>query len=148
KSNGKFESIEDFVKRVSNLPAGRQAKNFNKKSWEALSKSGAMDSLGERNQLLANTEQILEFARNFGKIDNQASLFGSELMPASKLKLREVEAATKKEKLGWEKELLGLYVSSHPMEEYTEQMKKIAQPIKAIIENKVSNTTIGGIITR
>jgi len=107
-----------------------------------------LDSLGERNQLLANTEVLLEFARSFGKTENQASLFGAELMPASALKLREVEAATKKEMLGWEKELLGLYVSAHPMEEYVEQLKKIAKPIKEVIENKIANTTIGGIVTR
>ena len=141
KQSGKFTSIEDFVKRI-------QTRNFNKKSWEALAKSGALDSLGERNQLLANTEVLLEFARSFGKTENQASLFGAELMPASALKLREVEAATKKEMLGWEKELLGLYVSAHPMEEYVEQLKKIAKPIKEVIENKIANTTIGGIVTR
>ncbi len=141
KLGGKFTSIEDFVKRV-------QTKNFNKKSWEAMAKSGALDSLGERNQLLANTEAVLEFAKSFSKTDNQASLFGSELMPASKLKLRDVEPASKKEKLTWEKELLGLYVSSHPMEEYVERLSKIAKPIKEVIDNKISNTTIGGVITR
>jgi DNA polymerase-3 subunit alpha len=141
KASGQFASIEDFVRRV-------QTRNFNKKSWEALAKSGAFDSLGERNQLLANTEGILEFAKALGKTDDQASLFGKELMPVSKLKLREVEPASKKEKLTWEKELLGLYVSSHPMEEYAERLKKITHPIKVVIENKIGNTTLGGIITR
>jgi DNA polymerase-3 subunit alpha len=141
KENGRFISIEDFVKRI-------QTRNFNKKSWEALSKSGALDSLGERNQFLANTEAILEFTRGQNKSTNQGSLFGSELIPDSKLKLREVEPATKREKLAWEKELLGLYVSSHPMEEYAENMKKVAHPIKTVIENKISNTTIGGVVTR
>ncbi len=141
KENGRFTSIEDFVKRV-------QTRNFNKKSWEALAKSGALDSLGERNQLLINTEAVLEFARSENKVTNQASLFGAELMPASKLMLREVEPALKREKLAWEKELLGLYVSSHPLEDYAERLSRIAVPIKQIIENKMGNTTIGGIVTR
>ena len=143
KAAGKFSSIEDFVKRV-------QTRNFNKKSWEALAKSGALDSLGERNQLLANTEAVLEFTRSQQKDANssQSSLFGANLMPQAKLKLREVEPAAKRERLSWEKELLGLYVTSHPMEEHAEAMRKVAQPVKSVIENKISNTTIGGVITR
>ncbi len=141
KESGKFSSIEDFAKRV-------QTKNFNKKSWEALAKSGALDSLGERNQLLANTEAVLDFARGQNKTSNQASLFGAGMIAQTKLKLRDVEPASKKDRLTWEKELLGLYVTSHPLEEYKEQMKKIAQPIKTVVENKIGNPTLGGIITR
>lgn len=143
KTGGKFSSIEDLIKRA-------QTRNFNKKSWEALVKSGALDSLGERNQLLANTEAILEFAKNIQKAatDNQTSLFGEALMPDAKLKLREVEAASERERLGWEKELLGLYVSAHPLAEYAQKLQKFATPIKQVIENKTPNATIGGIITR
>ena len=148
KLNGKFDSIEDFIKKLTDLPAGRQARNFNKKSWEALAKSGALDSFGERNQLLANTEAILEFAKGFSKPRNQTSLFGSALMPQTKFKLREVEPATKKEKLTWEKELLGLYVSAHPLEDHAEQLQKFAQPIKQVVLNKLPLATLGGIVTR
>ncbi len=140
---GKFSSIEDFVNRI-------RTRNFNKKSWEALAKSGALDSLGERNQLLANTDAVLEFTRSQQKeaASNQTSLFGAELIAKPKLKLREVEPATKRERLAWEKELLGLYVSSHPMEEYREQFAAVAQPINYVIENKVKASTIGGIVSR
>ncbi len=140
---GKFSSIEDFVNRV-------RTRNFNKKSWEALAKSGALDSLGERNQLLANTDVVLEFTRSQQKeaASNQTSLFGAELIAQPKLKLREVEPATKRERLAWEKELLGLYVSSHPMEEYREKFAEVAQPISYVIENKVKASTVGGIVSR
>ncbi|MBX4191584.1 MAG: DNA polymerase III subunit alpha [Candidatus Doudnabacteria bacterium] len=141
KANGQFASIEDFVKRV-------QTKNFNKKSWEALAKSGALDSLGERNQLIANTETVLELARSQNKTSNQVSLFGLEMLPDSKLTLREMEPATKKERLSWEKELLGLYVTSHPLEEYAEGLRKVAKPIKQVVENKIGNPTLGGIVTK
>jgi DNA polymerase-3 subunit alpha len=156
KADGKFTSIEDFVKRV-------QTRNFNKKSWEALAKSGALDSLGERNQLLANTEAVLEFTRSQNKTTNQTSLFGASMIPQSKLKLKEVEIATKHERLAWEKELLGLYVSSHPLEEYASLLSSVGQPIKQIIaaqtssgrasttgggrENKPVTASLGGIIT-
>ncbi len=141
KSGGKFASIEDFVKRI-------HTKNFNKKSWEALAKSGALDSLGERNQLLANTEAILEFTRAQNKTSNQASLFAADQMPQTKLKLREVEPASKRERLGWEKELLGLYVTAHPLEEYADKIKQFATPIKQMIDNKTVMATVAGVITR
>ncbi|MEO8065641.1 MAG: DNA polymerase III subunit alpha, partial [Candidatus Doudnabacteria bacterium] len=142
KTGSKFSSIEDFIKRV-------QTHNFNKKSWEALVKSGAMDSLGERNRLLANTELILDFARNLFKAatDNQTSLFGAALMPDAKLKLRDVEPATDRERLAWEKELLGLYVTSHPLAEHAQKLQRLASPIRPMIEAKTPNATIGGIIT-
>jgi DNA polymerase-3 subunit alpha len=143
KTGGKFSTIEEFVKRA-------QTKNFNKKSWEALIKSGALDSLGERNQLLANTETVLEFAKNMQKeaANNQISLFGLSPAVETKLKLREVEPATKRERLSWEKELLGLYVSAHPLDEQQAQLSKITQPIKQIVENKIHQATIGGVVTK
>src|SRR4029077_19734648 len=79
---------------------------------------------------------------------NQTSLFGSALMPDVKLKLRDVEPATERERLAWEKELLGLYVTSHPLAEHMIKLQKIALPIKQVIENKTQKAAIGGIITR
>ena len=141
KDNGKFASIEDFVKRT-------HTRTFNKKSWEVLAKSGALDSLGERNALLASTDSVLEFARNMNKTTNQASLFGEALMPASGMKLRDAIPADKRERLAWEKELLGMYVSAHPMEEFADQLKNVAHPIKHMVENNIKQGTLGGVITR
>jgi DNA polymerase-3 subunit alpha len=141
KEGGNFVSIEDFVTRT-------QSKHFNKKSWEALAKSGALDAFGERNQLLANTETVLEFTRNLQKTasSNQTSLFGDQLLAKAKLNLRAVEPATKRERLNWEKELLGMYISSHPLDEYAAKLKTVATPIKSLVENNVPKGTIGGII--
>lgn len=142
KSKGKFESLEDFVTRMT-------TRNFNKKSWEALVKSGALDSLGERNNLLINTELILEFCRNYFKArnDKQTSLFGTNILSIPKLKLREVEPATKKDKLSWEKELLGLYVSAHPLDEYATKLKNFSHPIKSLKEN-LGMVSIAGIVNK
>lgn len=142
KESGGFTSIENFITRV-------QVRSFNKKSWEALVKSGALDSLGERGQLLGNSEAILEFAKSFNKAlnSNQTSLFGSLVETQMRLKLREVEPATKKDKLAWEKELLGLYVTAHPMDEYVEKLARVATPIKDISETK-GTKTIGGVVTK
>jgi DNA polymerase-3 subunit alpha len=120
-AHGKFSSIADLASRVA-------AKSFNKKGLEALIKSGATDSLGERNHLLAGMEQILAYHKDAVKdvASGQSNLFAgggeaSAMMPArGELKLRAVPPATKREKLMWERELLGLYVSEHPFREYAE----------------------------
>ncbi|MBI4363584.1 MAG: DNA polymerase III subunit alpha, partial [Candidatus Doudnabacteria bacterium] len=142
KTRGKFKDLEDFVTRVHN-------RNFNKKSWEALVKSGALDRLGERNQLLANTETILEFSRSHAKAleDKQTSLFGSLNLAVAKLKLKQVDPASEKDKLTWEKELLGLYVTAHPLDEFASILKQQTQPIKTLAQTN-NQTVIGGIINK
>jgi len=137
-----FHSIEDFLVRT-------HTKNLNKKSWEALVKAGALDDFGERGQLLANTEEVLQFTRDFFRDENsrQNSLFGkSETM--GKIRLREASPATKEEKLLWEKEHLGLYVSSHPLENYREVLKSFTSVKDLRPEHLGTNHTIGGIISR
>ncbi|MBI4599236.1 DNA polymerase III subunit alpha [Candidatus Uhrbacteria bacterium] len=110
-ARGPFIDLTDFAERVHH-------RAFNKKSLEALAKSGALDRFGERRQLLDNVDQILLFNRQAQQqsSQNQSSLF--DLAPAlvqEKLRLRPASAAAKRgELLGWEKEVLGLYVSAHP----------------------------------
>ena len=117
-ARGKFKDIADLASRVG-------SKNFNKKSLEALIKTGALDSLGERNYLLAGVEQILAYHKDAVKdlLSGQNNLFASSSANAparGELKLRAVPPATKREKLAWERELLGLYVSEHPFKEYAD----------------------------
>jgi DNA polymerase-3 subunit alpha len=112
-----ISSIEDFLIRC-------HTKNMNKRSWEALCKAGALDAFGERGKLLANTEEVLDFMRQHFKDENngQNSLFGKS-MQVGKLTLREVPPATKDEKLLWEREILGFFVSAHPLDSYREVLK-------------------------
>ncbi len=118
KSRGKFTSLENFLERVTH-------KNVNKKSLEALIKSGAMDSFGERGHLVANIENLTEFNKSFSKVDkDQGSLFGGSLAPKSILHLDDAIPASPKIKLAWEKELLGLYVSGHPLDDIREKIEK------------------------
>ena len=75
RAHGKFMSITDFLERITH-------KNLNKKSLEALIKSGAMDAFGERGELLANMETMLEYNKERQNIGSQVSLFGaSEMQP-------------------------------------------------------------------
>ncbi len=137
-----FESLEDFL--LSTF-----TRNFNKRSWEALVKSGALDQYGERGKLLANTELVLEFAREKAKdaTDTRSSLFGDTLAP-SKLKLKSSEPATKEDILLWEKEFLGMYVSSHPLERYKQVLGGFT-PIKQFsAEQEGQTVTIAGLIAQ
>lgn len=143
KAGGKFKSLENFIERV-------QTKDLNKRSLESLSKVGALEDFGERNQLLESIDDILRHAKNIKVIadTHQSSLFGGMAMPESKILLSPAAPATKKIKLGWEKELLGLYVSDHPVSEYQEYLNKTATPIHNL-EKKEDNARvqIGGVIT-
>lgn len=118
KERGRFLSLTDFLERITH-------KNLNKKSLEALIKSGAMDSFGERGQLLGNIEHLTEFNKSFTKVNkDQGSLFGGDMAPKSRLHLDVTPEATTEEKLSWEKELLGLYVSGHPLDKIKERIEK------------------------
>jgi DNA polymerase-3 subunit alpha len=144
KMNGKYKSIADLLERVT-------TKDLNKKSLEALIKVGALDELGERNKLLASLENMLNYSKNMqrDKNSNQVSLFGVETLAPSTVPMVESEPATKKERLQWEKELLGLYVSDHPAGEYQEYLEKMAVPISNLDKKMVgSKIKVGGIITK
>ncbi len=140
--SGKFTNVKDFVTRM-------QTKNFNKRSWEALVKCGALDRFGERNQLLANTENILEFLREHFKNSQsgQESLFGKPKQ-SDEFTLLEAAPASEDEKLLWEKELLGMYVSSHPLENYKQVFTRLMK-INTLSEQMIdANVTIGGIVSK
>lgn len=138
-----FGSLEEFL-------IESYTKNLNKKSWEALVKAGALDKFGERGQLLASTENVLDFIREHFKQDNigQSSLFGASLQ-IGKLRLKEdFTEATTEEKLGWEKEHLGLFVSAHPLDSYRDVLAGFT-PIGSLVEAGDGRAvTIGGIIAK
>ena len=144
KRGGKFKNITDFVERVT-------TKDLNKKSLEALAKVGAMKGMGERNQILASVENILVHSKKFQSLkdSNQISLFGDSEISLPEIKLVDAPPATKKERLTWEKELLGLYISDHPVREYREYFKKMAVPIREITLQMVENNiNVGGVISK
>lgn len=113
--NGKYKSFEDFIKRVSH-------KNLNKKSLEALTMCGALDAFRERGEILANMEGILEFHKHVVK-DNilQNSLFGDQ--DDTSFVMKKTTPVTQEQKLIWEKELLGLFVSGFPLDPWKEKIE-------------------------
>jgi DNA polymerase-3 subunit alpha len=113
---GPFAHFTDFLARI-------QHKDLNKKSLEALAKCGALEPLGvERNQALYNMDDIVRFASSARKASLQpSSLFGNATAALS-IKLKPAPPATREEKLRWEKELLGFYLSDHPLNSFKEKI--------------------------
>ncbi|TSC77624.1 MAG: DNA polymerase III subunit alpha [Parcubacteria group bacterium Gr01-1014_24] len=143
KENGRFKSITDFLDRIKH-------KNLNKKSMEALIKSGSMDDWDDRGVLLFNLEGMLEYNHETNKQnENQVSLFGGLTeIKSPEFRLKNAPKATVAEKLLWEKELLGLYVSGHPLDRLREKLENRDMNIKKIkkeIDNGMQ-ITVAGII--
>ena len=143
KKNGPFKSLTDFLKRIKD-------KNLNKKSMESLIKTGAMDAFGDRNLLLQNLEHILAFNKEErSKGSDQDSLFGASLnVQANDIKLEPAPAASQADKLMWEKELLGLYISGHPLDSFKDKLEGKETNIKKIKETAKEKTpvVIAGIV--
>jgi DNA polymerase-3 subunit alpha len=139
---GIYRSVFDFVSRVS-------CKDLNKKSMESLIKAGAFDKLGERAQLLFNLERLLEAARESqkNKSNGQKGLFDNYSQKIN-FRLEETKPASKAEKLKWEKELLGLFVTSHPLEDFKKVLEKKSLAIQKA-KNGLFNQAvkIGGLIS-
>ncbi len=132
KRGGRFTSLAEFLTRVKD-------RNLNKKSLEALIKAGALDCFGEdRGIMMANIDLLLEFNKEHDKHhSDQTSLFGlmSDASSVPTLRLNEAPKADLLTKLAWEKELLGLYVSGHPLERYRDVIEKKDIDIKKAKEN-------------
>lgn len=143
---GTYATFSDFLERV-------QHKDLNKKSLESLIRAGAFDSLGEeRGALLHNVDAALEYHKEYGRAQesSQVSLFAvvTDQNARPQLRLRVARESTMEEKLAWEKELLGLYVSGHPLEKHREKLEKGGSSIKQVAEELRDgmNTIVAGII--
>ncbi|MEI6400243.1 MAG: DNA polymerase III subunit alpha [bacterium] len=118
KRGGVFTSIGDFLDRIHH-------KNLNKKSLEALIKSGSFEGLASQGTLMANLEKMLEYQREHSKnAGSQDSLFASAGIELPALSLAPALEIGMKERLAWEKELLGLYISGHPLQMHRDKLAK------------------------
>ena len=141
--NGRFENIENFLQRICH-------KDLNKKSLESLTKAGVFDSLAEREKLIANLDNLLSYNQEVRRISlsPQINLFSKELALPT-LTLKETEPMPLEEKLKFEKELLGVYISDHPVRRYEAKFKKLnVRPLNEISEKLVNKKVrVGGVIT-
>jgi DNA polymerase III subunit alpha len=146
KAGGPFPDLANFLTRVGD-------KDLNKKSLESLVKCGALDKFGERGNLLLNMDGLLEFHKEIHKAKNnrQTSLFADApaINSALTVKLRPTTPAGRQEKLGWEKELLGLYLSEHPITDFQPILAGAVTAIKDLRSHlEDSSVTAAGVITK
>lgn len=146
--NGNYTSLTDFCSRM-------ETGELNRRSLESLIKAGTFDSLGGfRSQYMAIYQNVLDGIGQSRKhnLEGQMSLFDFGEQKQNYEELPEREEYSIKEKLALEKEVLGIYVSGHPLAEYEQQLKeKINCSSKEIIEQKIfdgQRVTIGGMIIR
>ena len=151
KTNGLFNDFYDFCVRIDNNV-------LNKKTLESLIKGGAFDSLGHtRKFLMENFEKIVEKAQKIkrDRIAGQFSLFGNlqeseEINGMSEFSdiIEDNDEYDAIDILSFEKEMLGLYISSHPLSEYDNALAELSQISSLAEKNDNSIQTIGGIVTK
>jgi DNA polymerase-3 subunit alpha len=145
----KFENISDFISRVN-------PRVFNRKNWESFIKTGVFDKFGTRSSLLFSLDNIILLASKLHKntSSTQVDLFGSLVGSDSDIQYPTVnlqeptEQITQQELLQWERELLGIYLSHHPLKDYEKYLLNHTYPISQIeSEDDSKVVTIGGTIS-
>lgn len=145
KEDGLFTSVSDFARRVS-------TSRFNRKAWESLIKAGAFDAFGNRSDLLFSLDAIVAYASRVQRDTetNQADLFGglSEVVAVPDVEiLISPEQHHERERLQWERELLGLYLSAHPLDKYDDYFAEQTVPLTSLtVDHDKKQVIIGGLL--
>lgn len=138
-ASGAYANLGDFLGRVAN-------KSLNRKSLESLIKSGALDNFaeasGDRGHLMTHIETLLAFHRDATAEAPQDSLFGGMALAPTLSIPKPTHETPKQEKLEWEKELLGIYVSGHPLDAHETYREKAGTDLKTIKEDPMPGRTI------
>lgn len=149
RDNGKFKSLKDFVDRINAIDKSA----LNKRAVESLIRCGAMDDFnGNRAQYLAIYEKVISSSSNTAKnnVVGQFSLFESSDVQEDLPSLKDF---SQKDKLDMEKEVVGIYISGHPLDPYRELIEKSADTntneiFEKYRENMLNNSKVkvGGIL--
>lgn len=155
-ARGPYTNLEDFITRIAD-------KDVNKRALEHFIKAGALDSLGgTRKQFMSVYIQIMDHIQQDKKnnMAGQISLFdivSEEEKEDYEVKLPDVGEYSKEMKLAFEKEVLGIYISGHPLEEYQDLWRKnitnttadfaLDEELNTTIARDGKPATIGGMIT-
>ena len=144
---GKFRSLVDFCARVD-------MRAVNRRALESLIKCGAFDSIGtERNQLLASLDAAMQDAarRQRDVLSGQGGLFGEETMEEVQqiAVSADVPPSTARERLTWEKEATGFYITGHPLDDYSDTLSALLSigEIPNTVRKDRQLVRIGGILT-
>ncbi|WP_315444617.1 DNA polymerase III subunit alpha [uncultured Selenomonas sp.] len=144
---GKFRSLVDFCARVD-------MRTINKRAIESLIKCGAFDSIGvERNQLLAALDAAIQDAarRQRDLLSGQIGLFGDDTMEeVQQIRISDdVPPSTARERLTWEKEATGFYITGHPLDDYSDTLSSLFSigEIRSAVRKDRQLVRVGGILT-
>ncbi len=143
---GGFKNLEDFFAQVN-------SRIVNRKTIESLIKAGAFDRFAPRNTLLANLDVLLAYASRLqkAKIEGQTDLFGAAAPAASlqaTLKLEQAAELNPAELLRWERELLGIYLSNHPLDAFEVMLAEQTMPLNQLsVAHEGKRVTVGGAVT-
>lgn len=144
---GGFKTIEEYCQKVN-------PQFVNKKALESLIKAGAFDRFADRSQLINNMENILALSNRLQKDakSGQVDLFGnaveSEVVSAQLNWDKGSPSISQSELLSWERDLLGLYLSHHPLEAYQDYLSENAFPISSMkAEDSGRKVRLGGSLT-
>ncbi len=146
KECGRFENLEQFLSCIN-------PRVVNKKAMESLVKAGAFDSYGDRSKLLHNIENMLAYANRVQKdaSSGQIDLFGdsddtSQLKPQLTMEVPET-VYNPRDQLLWERELLGLYLSQHPLDLFESFLSEQTLPLSELkASHDGKNVTVGGVV--
>jgi DNA polymerase-3 subunit alpha len=138
--NGPFKTVEDLCRRLDSQSANRRV-------LESLIKAGALDELGNRGALINNIERILSLAQSEQKLKSSGQstmfdLFGqSTPVPMPHLEISGEDVSVK-EKLAWEKEMIGVYLSEHPFARYARNIDTTSITLIGQINEELSGQEV------
>jgi DNA polymerase III alpha subunit len=143
---GPFTDINDFARRVDMRSVGRRA-------LESLIRVGALDSFGTRPALLATLEHILSISASYFRAADvgQMSIFGAHTGITDEIVLPKINTQfSQREILNWERDLMGLYVSDHPLSSVLDDLTQVVTHFSAQLSEAVAeeHVRVAGIITR
>jgi DNA polymerase-3 subunit alpha len=145
RKSGKFKDLNDFMRRVNLQKVGRR-------SLEFMIKVGALDSFGQRTALLEVIDSLISISGSHFRAAEcgQMSIFGSVAGMEEEIRLREGTLLDKRQQLEWEKELIGLYVSDHPITPYLPLIRQKATHLSRELPEapKDQRVTVAGMVTR
>ncbi len=145
RQKGVFSNLSDFARRVDLRAVGKRA-------LESLIKVGALDAFGPRRALLEALDRLIGLSNGHLRMsqNGQMNLFGGTTIVVDEISLNKLPQGDSREELGWEKELLGLYVSAHPLQPYWDLIRKTISHSSSDLEDAPHNikVVVGGIVTR
>ncbi len=142
--NGRFKDLNDFARRVDLRAVGKRA-------LECLIKVGALDAFGNRAALLAALDRLIAISGNHFRAAEagQLSLFGEATGVVEEIHLPNVANVDRREMLNWERELIGLYISDHPLTPYQQTFAQIVSYFSAQLGDAQHDekVRVAGLIT-